>query len=182
MGMAVSVPLYSVDDLDRFPDDGNRYELLDGVLIVTPAPNQRHQIIASRLTARLTVAIGSDELARVVGPGVVPRLPRTQLEPDVLVYPARFPANAPWTVVTEHWLAAEIYSPSSKIYDRDFKRRAYLTLGVGEVWLVEADERTIEVSRADGVVETQRDRLQWAIHGTDRSVTIELDDLFGGLD
>ena len=54
MGMADSIPLYTVDDLDLFPDDGNRYELLDGVLIVTPAPSQLHQIIA----ARLIVAIG----------------------------------------------------------------------------------------------------------------------------
>jgi Uma2 family endonuclease len=182
MGMAVSIPLYTVDDLDRFPDDGNRYELLDGVLIVTPAPNQRHQIIAARLVARLGSGIGSDELARVVGPGVVPRLPRTQLEPDVLVYPARFPGNSPWTVVTEHWLAVEIFSPSSKIYDREFKRGAYLTLGVQEVWLVDADERSIEVSRADSPVRTYRDRLQWAIPGTDRDVMIALEELFAGID
>jgi Uma2 family endonuclease len=182
MGMAVSIPLYTVDDLDRFPDDGNRYELLDGVLIVTPAPNQRHQIIALRLAVRLTAGIGSDELARVVAPGVVRRPPRTQLEPDVLVYPARFPGNAPWSVITEHWLAVEIYSPSSKIYDREFKRGAYLTLGVQEVWLVDADERTIEVCREGDVVETHRDRLQWSIPGTDRTVTIELHELFDGLD
>jgi Uma2 family endonuclease len=182
MGMAVSIPLYTVDDLDRFPDDGNRYELLDGVLIVTPAPNQRHQIIAGRLIARLAAGIGSDELARVVGPGVVPRLPRTQLEPDVLVYPARFPGSSPWPIVTEHWLAVEIFSPSSKIYDRDFKRKAYLTLGVRDVWLVDVDERTIEVSRAEGVVETYRDRLQWSIPGTDRHIVIDLDDLFAGID
>ena len=37
MGMAVSVPRYTVDDLEHFPDDGNRYELLDGLLLVTPA-------------------------------------------------------------------------------------------------------------------------------------------------
>jgi Uma2 family endonuclease len=182
MGMAVSIPFYTVDDLDRFPDDGNRYELLDGVLLVTPAPNQLHQIIAARLIARLAAGLGSDELARVVGPGVVLRPPRTQLEPDVLVYPAHFPGNSPWTVVTEHWLAVEIFSPSSKIYDREFKRGAYLTLGVREVWLVDTDERTIEVSRADGVVQTHRDRLQWAIPGTDRNVAIELDELFDDLD
>jgi Uma2 family endonuclease len=182
MGMAVSIPLYTVDDLEHFPDDGNRYELLDGVLLVTPLASQQHQIIASRLSAYLTVGIGPHGGTHVVGPGAVTRLPRTQLQPDVLVYPARFPVNAPWTVVTEHWLAVEIFSPSSKIYDRDFKRGAYLTLGVREVWLVDADEREIEVSRADGVVETLRDRLRWTVPETDRDVVIELDELFNGLD
>jgi Uma2 family endonuclease len=182
MGMAVSIPLYTVDDLDRFPDDGNRYELLDGVLIVTPAPNNLHQVIAARLIAQLIVGIGPQGSARVVGPGVVPRPPRTQLEPDVLVYPSRFPANCPWTKITEHWLAVEIFSPSSKIYDREFKRRAYLTLGVREVWLVDADELTIEVCRAEGMVEVYRDRVAWAIPETDRHVVIELDGLFEGIE
>ena len=38
MGMAVTIPYYTVEDLERFPRDGNRYELLDGVLLVTPGP------------------------------------------------------------------------------------------------------------------------------------------------
>ena len=128
------------------------------------------------------MGIGSKGAGRVVAPGVVPRLPKTQLEPDVLVYPSRFSANARWTAITEHWLAVEIFSPSSKIYDREFKRGAYLTLGLREVWLIDADERTIDVSRADGILESYRDRLQWAIPGTDRNVTIELDELFEDMD
>lgn len=182
MGMAVSIPLYTVGDLDRFPDDGNRYEVLEGVLIVTPAPSQQHQIIAARLVMRLMVGIGPQAGVRVVGPGVVPRPPRTQLEPDVLVYPARLTANSPWVAITEHWLAVEIFSPSSKIYDREFKRAAYLTLGVREVWLVDADERAIEVCRAHGVVEVYHDRFAWAVPETDRHLMIDLDDLFEGID
>ena len=178
MGMALSIPLYSVDDLDGFPDDGNRYELLDGVLLVTPAPNQLHQVIATRLI----LAIGQVPGARVVGPGVVPRLPRTHLEPDVLVYPAWCPANCAWTRITEHWLAVEIFSPSSKIYDREFKRAAYFKLGVREVWLVDADERAVEVWRADGSTEMLRERVTWTIPGAGRDVVIELDALFEGIE
>ena len=54
MGMAISLPKYTVDDLEQFPEDGNRYELLDGMLLVTPAPTNAHQIIANRLQVRLS--------------------------------------------------------------------------------------------------------------------------------
>ena len=46
MAMAISVPLYTVDDLENFPDDGNRYELLDGILLVTPQAAAVHQVVA----------------------------------------------------------------------------------------------------------------------------------------
>ena len=49
MAMAISVPRYTLADLERFPDDGSRYELLDGVLSVTPAPSNAHHVIVSRL-------------------------------------------------------------------------------------------------------------------------------------
>lgn len=180
MGMAVTIPYYTVDDLDHFPDDGNRYELLDGVLLVTPAPNQEHQVIAARFIQLLGTALGNG--VRVVGPGVVPRAPKTQLEPDVLVYPARFPAKVPWSQITEHWLAIEIFSPGSRIYDREFKRDAYLRLGVREVWLVDADERSVEISRALGVSEYVRDVIIWRPQVVDVEVRIDLAHVFAGLD
>ena len=48
MAMAISVPLYTENDLEHFPDDGNRYELLDGVLLVTPQAALVHQVVANR--------------------------------------------------------------------------------------------------------------------------------------
>ena len=120
MGMALTVPRYTVDDLERFPNDGNRYELLDGMLIVTPAPRRAHQLVGSRLLQRIGVALRG--IADVVGPGAVVRPPGTQLEPDVLVQPARFSSTLQWSDVTEHWLAVEVLSRSSRFYDREFKR------------------------------------------------------------
>ena len=61
MAMGVTIPRYTVDDLEHFPHDGNRYELLDGVLLVTPGPGPMHQIIASHLSL---IAKGSARCTR----------------------------------------------------------------------------------------------------------------------
>src|SRR5205809_8068166 len=145
MAMAISVPLYTVDDLEHFPDDGNRYELLDGVLLVTPQAAAPHQIIASRIQWELAASLQKPGLAHVVGPGAVVRRPRTQLQPDILVYSARFAPTTDWRRISDHWLAVEVLSNSSQVYDREFKRDAYLKLGVRQLWLVDWRRRRVEV-------------------------------------
>ncbi|HWE43377.1 MAG TPA: Uma2 family endonuclease [Gemmatimonadaceae bacterium] len=89
----VTVPRYTVDDPGRFPDDGNRYELLDGVLPATPAPRALHRIVATRIAARLDSAVGS--IGHAVGSGAISVPPRTQRQPDILVYPSRFGGDRP---------------------------------------------------------------------------------------
>ena len=181
MGMAVSVPRYTVDDLERFPDDGNRYELLDGTLVVTPAPSVSHQVVANALQTRLTVAVVWPGYARVVGPGAISVPPRTQLQPDVLVYPARYPLDIKWQDVTEHWLAVEILSRSSRMYDREFKRDAYFALGVAEVWLVDRRARNVEVCRRTASSDLIHDVIQWAVPECSLVVPVDLSEVFAGL-
>lgn len=177
--MALSVPLYTVEDLARFPDDGNRYELLDGVLLVTPAPAAVHQLVAGRLHTRLDVALRNH--AHVVDPGAVIRKPRTQLQPDILVYPSRFAPRTDWPAISEHWLAVEVVSRSSRVYDREFKRDAYFALGVQQVWLVDWRESVVEVCRAAGKSRRVRDVIQWKAPGVDVSVRINLTEIFAGI-
>lgn len=181
MGMPISVPLFTVDDLDRFPDDGNRYELLDGVLLVTAAPTAAHQIVATRLLTQLSMAAAIPGLAHVVGPGAVTVRPRTQLQPDILVYPARFSPDLEWEEITEHWLAVEVLSRSSRTYDREFKRDAYFALGVREVWLVDQWSKTVEVSRRRGRGKVVYDTLRWRVASAGVMLTINLDEVFAGL-
>jgi Uma2 family endonuclease len=180
MAMAISVPLYTVDDLERFPDDGNRYELLDGVLLVTPQAAAPHQIVASRIHGELFISLQKAGLAHVVSPGAVVRLPRTQLQPDILVYPARFSPTTDWRKITEHWLAVEVLSRSSRVYDREFKRDAYFALGLQQVWLVDWRDRSVEVCTAKRRSRVVRDRIRWRIARTE--VTIDLNEVFAGLD
>ncbi len=181
MAMAIGIPRYTVDDLENFPDDGNRYELLDGMLLVTPSPAVSHQIVAGRLQVRLAMAVQVTGHAYVVGPGAVVRPPGTQLEPDILVFPTRFPPDTDWRKVTEHWLAVEVLSRSSRIYDREFKRDAYFALGVQQVWLVDRRDKSIEVCRARGVSELARDTITWNVPTLAIIVSIPLDEVFAGL-
>jgi Uma2 family endonuclease len=59
MAMPSLVPKYTIDDLERFPDDGNRYELVDGFLFVTPAPLLPHELLCSSLATELNTAARS---------------------------------------------------------------------------------------------------------------------------
>ena len=178
--MALTVPRYTVSDLDLLPDDGNRYEVLAGTLLVTPSPGSAHQGVAARLVALFAAHI----LARRLGlfsPGVVTLPPLTQLEPDILVVPPRFAPGTPWAEISEHWLAVEIMSRSSRVYDREFKRDAYFALGVQQVWLVDRRAREIEVSVAQGTHEVIRDTIRWRVPTLDLIVSISIDEIFAGL-
>ncbi len=177
MGMPLTVPRYTVDDLDRFPDDGNRYELLDGMLLVTPQARLAHNLVSGRLVVALSRALGA--IATIVAPGVLIHTNSTQLEPDLLVYPSRFPANGHWTDITEHWLAVEILSRSSRIYDREFKHGAYLRLGVHAVWIVDIDALTVDVTDTAGT-RTFREHLRSQL-APDVAVDIDLREIFEGL-
>ena len=181
MGMAATIPHYTVDDIEAFPDDGNRYELLDGVLLVTPAPDFAHQLIAGRLGHVLMRELDVHRV-HVVAPGAISVPPRTQLQPDLLVVPARVPMSRKWHDHTEHWLAVEIYSPSSRRYDRDFKRDAYHALGVREVWLVDLDDMSVEVARTAGRGTMVRDEISWHVPVLDVDIRISLAELFEGLE
>ncbi len=181
MAKAITVPRFTVSDLDNFPDDGNRYELLDGVLLVTPAPRAIHQHIVAELQFALQVQVRSPRLARVVGPGAISVPPSTQLQPDILVIPLRFSIDTDWRFIDEHWVAVEVLSRSSRVYDRDLKRGAYLALGVKEVWIVDISQRSIEVSRQSGKTETVSETLCWMVPDTNAEVTIDLADIFAGV-
>jgi Uma2 family endonuclease len=133
---------FTVDDLDEMPDDGRRYELVDGVLLVSPSPRWEHQRGASRLDAVLERACPSH--LDVLHPIDVRRGERTSVQPDLSVVRAedlvpgeRF-AAVPVLVV-------EILSPSSVGIDKLFKRDLYARLGVPSYWIVDLDEPSVTV-------------------------------------
>ena len=75
--------------------------------------------------------------------------------------------------MTEHWLAIEILSRSSRSYDRDFKRDAYFALGVREVWLVDWRNAEVEVCRGQGRGKTVGDVVRWQAPMVNTMISIE---------
>ncbi len=180
MAMPVSVHRFTVDEVDAIPEDGNRHELLDGLLLVTPAPGQPHQAVATRLTVMLGGCLAAEPEARIWAPGVLVLRPFVKLEPDILI--GRRPTGGTrWENVTEHWLAVEVSGTGSRIYDRDYQRDGYLGLGVHEVWLVDLDAMRVFVSRRGETKNVPHDRtLAWRSPGG-RSLEVDVVALFSGI-
>ena len=179
MAMPAALRPFTVDEVEAFPDDGNRYELLHGVLLVTAAPGLPHQSVATRLTGQLSTFLLDEPGLQVWAPGVVQIRPSIHLEPDILI--GNMPANLRWDAVQEHWLAVEVSGTSSRVYDRDYKRDGYLGIGVKQVWLVDLDLRQILVSRPGGERDVPHDsNLAWR-SPEGREIRIDIPTLFRGL-
>jgi len=137
----------TADDLALLPDDGNRYELIDGALFVTPAPSRNHQRVLGELYLRLRAYAAAHGLEVLMAPVDVRASSITQVEPDLLVIPRPLPeeAESRWLPMARLLLAVEILSPSTARNDRGRKRQLYLTSGVVEYWIVDPEQRVIEV-------------------------------------
>lgn len=130
-------PPWTVEDLADFPDDGLRYELLDGALLVSPAPTMPHQDAALSLYALLRSA--RPPHLKVLGAPLDVRLSPTRLvQPDVLVV-RRVDAQGR-TLAGIPVLAVEVLSPSTRLRDRSLKRAAFEEAGVASYWLLDPDE------------------------------------------
>jgi Uma2 family endonuclease len=129
-------------DLEGMPDDGRRYELVDGVLVVTPAPGTAHQRCVYRLAALLLAAAVADH--DVLGaPYDYLVGPTTLLQPDLLV--ARREDVGEARLERPPLLVVEVLSPSTRLTDLGTKRLAYEAAGVPAYWLVDPGEPRLTV-------------------------------------
>jgi Uma2 family endonuclease len=128
------------DDLETMPDDGHRYELLDGILIVSPAPRPRHQEAVASLLVVLRQAAPRDLLV-LTAPLDVALTNDTVLQPDVLV--ARRSDFSERDLPTAPLLAIEVLSPHTRRFDLLLKRDRLQTAGCPSYWVVDVDEPSI---------------------------------------
>lgn len=130
------------EDLQRLPDDGHRYELIDGSLLVSPAPRIAHQAVVGNLFLLLRLACPAD-LQVVLAPFAVGLADDTEVQPDLLV--------APRSQFTERdlpgppLLAVEVLSPSTRRVDLLLKRDRYEEAGIASYWIVDPVGLTVTV-------------------------------------
>jgi Uma2 family endonuclease len=124
---------FLVTDLDGMPDDGRRYELLDGTLVVSPRPTNAHQEVAIELAVQLRRACPRD--LRVIPEPAVRLSATTELDPDIAVIRREQVHAAKCT--TPPLLVVEIRSPSTALIDLGHKKAAYEQFGVPMYWIVD---------------------------------------------
>lgn len=133
---------WTVADLAHLPDDGLRYELLDGTLLVSAAPNKAHQRAIGRLYLLLSAACPADLEVFLAPTDYQPTNTRS-FQPDLLVVSRTDPGDA--AVTTPLALAVEVLSPSSRSVDLVLKRAVYEQAGVSTYWVVDPLDQTVTV-------------------------------------
>src|SRR5712692_2998073 len=124
----------TVQDLDLLPDDGYKYELDDGVLVVVPPPALNHQLVLHRLSVLLEQARPAEFLV-LPGPGVEMSKHQYRI-PDLVVVRINSVGFEDKSVIRPPVLAVEIASPSTAIYDRNRKKDVYEGFGIESYWIV----------------------------------------------
>lgn len=149
----LSLRHWTAADLADLPEDGLRYEALDGQLVVTPPPVARHQAVAFALARQLHAEAPPDWL---VLPGQAVRMGTDWRIPDLIVVPSGVPLDGLFYEPADVGLAIEVVSASSRRLDRVVKPAEYAEAGIARYWRVETDPRVVVVAyelRAGAYVE-----------------------------
>lgn len=137
---------FTLADLETLPDDGNRYELVDGTLLVTPAPLPIHQTAVVELTYALRHHC-PDDLKVLVAPTDYQPTPTRSVLPDVLVCHRK--DVGPKALEKPLLLAVEVLSQSTSLADRVLKRRLYEQAGVTSYWIFDPANEELTVLELD---------------------------------
>lgn len=145
MGMSSTAEEWTAERVRALPDDGNRYELIGGRLVVTPSPRGVHQVAVAHLAAILRAEVARYTLHVLHSPADISLGEDEVLQPDLFVYSTASGRHLlDWSDIAELALVIEVISPSTAVYDRQLKRRRYQRARVPEYWIVDLDARLIE--------------------------------------
>lgn len=139
---------WTLDEWLSFPSDGWKYEIIDGVLHMSPAPTLAHQDASAELVMLMRLHARQNDLGVVLAAPCDVRLPgqSVPVEPDILFVPkSRQDILGTKAVEGAPDLVVEILSPSSGTYDRRTKFDLYQKSGVSEYWLVDYRAQTVTI-------------------------------------
>ena len=179
MRMLATPHVWTADDLDRLPDDGNKYEVVDGRLLVTPAPSLAHEEVLRQLRRLLELYLDRHGLG-----GVFPRNDlkfdeHNRVDPDLSIV-AVFPpiGSRTWRDVPRPMLVVEVLSRSTRTHDLVWKRELYRREGIATCWIVDHRKREVHVVRPGLVDELVTGRLSWAAPGVAEAFELDLPEFF----
>ncbi len=171
---------WTVAKLHALPDDGNRYEIIDGVLHVTPSPAAGHQWVLLKLYDEIAPYARAIGITILLSPADIKYSERTVVQPDLFAF-SNPSDTAPrtWDDVQPLLLAVEVVSPSTRRRDRGVKRELFHAEGVPEYWVLDASRRQIERWRpASTAAEVLTASLAWQPHPTHEPLIVDLVSFF----
>lgn len=167
--------VWTLEEVHSLPDDGNKYELLNGELLVTPPPSRDHETIGARLQRILDPFVARHALGLIFRPRSILRIKGSELEPDLMVQ-AEYRGR--WEDAPLPRLIIEIHSPSTRRRDLVHKRNFYMEVGIEEYWMLDPENQTLTAVRNDRADVTSGTLYAWHPAGVDASLTIEIAILF----
>ena len=179
MHMAASTKQWTLEELHALPDDGNKYELVDGELYVTPPPNSDHETILARLSRILEPYVAREGLGLVYHPRSVLRIGGSEVEPDLMVRQPPPSADTAWEDMPVPILVIEIFSPYTRRRDVGAKYDFYVRNGIAEYWMIDPERLTITVASPGHDDRIVGDALVWHPPGASEPLAIRRQDLFG---
>ena len=143
---------WTYDDYATLPYDGKYYEIVNGVLLMTPTPTPEHQDIVGEIYAALRTHVKLAGRGRVLtAPLDVVLSPKNTFQPDVVVIlNAHLDRIGAKKIIGAPDLVVEVASPSTATYDRITKYEKYAQAGIPEYWLVKSSSRTVELLVLEG--------------------------------
>jgi Uma2 family endonuclease len=181
MSVRGTAPEWTYSEYARLPDDGNRYEVIDGEVCVTPAPGPPHQRVAAKLFTILSEHVERCGLGEMLWDVDLLFVSGQFLRPDMLFVPTEGAGGVTDRGMEETpGLIVEVLSPHSKRIDRLKKPPRYRDFGVPEYWVVDPEGRAIERYRlvADAAPEICRETLTWQPAAAKPALVFEVHSIF----
>ena len=162
------------------PEDGQRYEVVHGELLVTPTPTMPHQRVVTRLVVALAPYCERLSLGEVLtSPADVSWGEDVLVQPDVFVTARDEAGLSEWSSLRTLDLVVEVLSPSTAKQDRFQKRRLYQRQRVETLWIVDIDRALVEVWTPDAIMPLARtEELVWHPPGAAKPLVIPVPGLF----